>query len=772
MKILIVDDEPGLANGLAKWFADGGWGQPGVASNSDEAVEWVNQIGRIDVLVTNVMLQPADGPALRETLLAHMPKMKTVFLSENDPTEHAARMDGCPLLRKPVTGEIVEEAIRSLYEPKPAAAAPQGMTPRAVTPSVVSATPRAVAATPRAVAATPTATPTATPRVATAVPAAAAPRAVPKPVSAQPVSAVAQVLGRSALIPGTPAAASPRAATPKIAAARVVVAPGSEIEMAPDELVGATIGDYQIEAKIGEGSQGGIYRAMQAKMRRQVRFYTLDRIRAQDPSEIQSFIANASTKANVAHPSIFAVYEAGESQGVYYYSCEYVPCRSLRQLTEAGQLLDENTALQCMKVASEVLGYFAQQNFTHNLISENAILIGPHDRPRIANIAVYEAREAFDMPGEMARLGVVIASALPETSEALGIRELAVLLAIGQQTYPNWPALTQAVTALEPKIAPQDAYKLDAQERAAVRMVEEAKKRQKRGMIISSLVSLTLLAAALATVWYFVFRQKGATAKNFHTMKAIPAGTFIYQDGQKVDLPAFWIDEYEVTIAQYAEFLDYLKAHPEEAAKFDHPNQPKGKPHEPDKWADMDIDPPMPGYYNRAKKWGKYHDAALDVNCPVFNVDWYDAYAYAKWKGRRLPTEKEWEKAARGAEGFKYPWGNEANDKKVNSGIDTNRDPKKGGEKDGHDAWSPVDAVSADTSPFGVVGTAGNVSEWTADYDSDPQMPSDKVPVIRGGNWRTPGDYAATRRVLKLTDLQFDEALGFRTVSDTAPAKK
>lgn len=791
MRILIVDNEPGVAAGVAKWLNEGGWGEPGVVSTSDEAIEWINQNGgKIDVLVSEVMIQPADGPTLREALLPHMPKLKTVFFSAHDLSAYAGRLNDCAVLSKPVDGPTVEEAIRNLFEPQPAASAQPTAT---ATPRVATATPKAVAATPRAVTATPrpvTATPR--PAVATATPAAtpaatptAVPQATPKVAAATPVSTAAQPIPRPAAAAPTPAQATPAQAkpvqaSPKVAAARAVpaakptpsaqpAAPSSEMEMAPDELVGMTIGDYQVEAKIGEGTQGGIYRATQAKMGRQVRFYALDRTRAQDPAEIQRFIANASMKANVSHPSIFAVYEAGESNGIYFYSCEYVPCRSLRQIRESGQLINEQTALQCMKVASEVLGYFAQQNVTHNIISENSILIGPHNRPRIANIAVYEAREAFDMAGEMARLGAVIASVLPEDSEALGIRQLAVELAIGQRTFPNWPALTQAVAALEPKIAPQDAYKLDAQERAAIRMVEEAKKKQKRSMIISTAVSLSLLALALFTVWYFFFRPKGAVVRDLEEMVEIPAGEFIYQDGEKVYLPTFYIDKYEVTIGQYAEFLDYLEKHPEEEPKFAHPDQPKGKSHVPLKWAD-EVEIKNPGYYTRAKKYGRYQGVPLDVNSPVFNIDWYDAYAYAKWKGRRLPTEQEWEKAARGPNGRKYPWGNEPDDKKANTGKDLTPKWSEGGKIDKWPAWSPVDAVTTDVSEYKVYGMAGNVSEWTATMAPDPEMPSAKVPVIRGGNWRTP-EYILTRRVLKLPPGGQDIALGFRTASDTPPAK-
>jgi formylglycine-generating enzyme required for sulfatase activity len=155
----------------------------------------------------------------------------------------------------------------------------------------------------------------------------------------------------------------------------------------------------------------------------------------------------------------------------------------------------------------------------------------------------------------------------------------------------------------------------------------------------------------------------------------------------------------------------------------------------------------------------------------VFNVDWFDAYAYAKWKGRRLPTEQEWEKAARGTTGRDYPWGKDPDDKKANTGRDLHPHWSEGGKIDKWGAWSPVDAVSADVSEFKIYGMAGNVSEWTDTWAPDPEMSGSKVPVIRGGNWRSP-EYILTRRVLKIPPLGNDMALGFRTVSDSRPDKK
>jgi len=545
---------------------------------------------------------------------------------------------------------------------------------------------------------------------------------------------------------------------------------GSEIELSPDHLVGQTIANYHMEARIGKGPMGPVYRARQTNIERLVRFYALDASLTSDPGAIHRFLSNASAKAKVTNPVIMAVYEAGESEGVYFYSCEYIPCRSVGQLRESGGTLDEATALSVLKAAGEALDYFAREKIDHDLLTENALLIGPGNRIRVANIASNPAAQTFDLKAEMQRVSEIVLGALPPSGTPKA-RDLAEQLGDPGSAPPSWATFLQTVATYQPKAVIADAYKLDAQERAAIRIVEESKKRQKRGMLINTLVSLALLAAALFAIYFAFLRPKSATVRDLENMVEVPAGEFLYQDGQKENLPTFYIDQYEVTIGQYAQFLDFIEKNPGKVAQFEHPDQPKDKPHEPVEWADKkELTPPFPGYYQRAQRWGKYKEAALDVNSPVFGVDWFDAYAYAKWKGRRLPTEKEWEKAARGTGGRKFSWGNDEDPSRANTGADLDPNPKKGGDKDGFKRWNPVDAKKGDKSPSGMVGASGNVSEWTATIVDSPEG-GGKVPVIRGGNWKN-NDPSVTRRVLKLLDLQQDDALGFRTASDTAPAKK
>lgn len=123
-------------------------------------------------------------------------------------------------------------------------------------------------------------------------------------------------------------------------------------------------------------------------------------------------------------------------------------------------------------------------------------------------------------------------------------------------------------------------------------------------------------------------------------------------------------------------------------------------------------------------------------NFPAQGITWDEAQAYCQWVGRRLPTEAEWEKAARGENGRIYPWGNEPPDETL-----VNFDKQNGG-------VAAVGSYPAGASPYGVLDMAGNVWEWTADWYDDsyyttapaenptgPEVMVQKLRVLRGGDW-------------------------------------
>jgi len=199
----------------------------------------------------------------------------------------------------------------------------------------------------------------------------------------------------------------------------------------------------------------------------------------------------------------------------------------------------------------------------------------------------------------------------------------------------------------------------------------------------------------------------------------IPEGKFLAGDNKfPVTLPAFYMALHPVTNAQYAHFL----------------NETKPAAADLEKWIEFN-----PDCFVRKAESG--FEAYGGKNDPVVNVSWFGAEAYCQWAGLRLPTELEWEKAARGTDGREYPWGNDWED-----GQRCRWKKSKGSETTCF-VWQ----YAAGCSPFGLYQAAGNVYEWCNDwYDSDAYnryKTGDLKPpvsgtssVLHGGSWSGDND--------------------------------
>jgi formylglycine-generating enzyme required for sulfatase activity len=246
-------------------------------------------------------------------------------------------------------------------------------------------------------------------------------------------------------------------------------------------------------------------------------------------------------------------------------------------------------------------------------------------------------------------------------------------------------------------------------------------------------LTFAVLVPVSALTLYWFTQRAPVASKDGAPMVLIPAGAFRMGDDESsplhdVYVSAFYLDQFEITTARYARFLATT-----------------GSLTPPDDWDELDL--------------------KADGTLPVVGVAWHDADAYCRWVGKRLPTEAEWEKAARDGDARTYPWGNAEPTSALAAYSRTAELPYQGG-------VSPVGAHAAGQSHDGVQDLAGNVSEWVGDWYSesidrddirDPAGPPDGMgKVIRGSGWQDPVERLnSARRYYASPDHRSDD-LGFR----------
>jgi len=562
------------------------------------------------------------------------------------------------------------------------------------------------------------------------------------------------------------------------------------------------IGKYEILEELGRGGFAAVYKARDTELERVVALKVLHPYWSEDPGFAARFRREARTAANLRHSNIVTVYEAGEAAGQLYIAMEYLPGRTLRALLETEGALSLERALPILDQVADALDYAHKQGVIHRdvkpvnvmieetgrgvgatlmdfglvkalegstaITSQGTLLGSPEymapeqaDPDRVSEIGPATDRYALGiMAYQMLTGQVPFAGNTPSTLVAhlqkappdpQGIRaslpvnvSQVLLKMLAKTPGDRYPSATAFVAAL------RNALTESQERRLRPKAEPESKPRKPVPIWVWAVVGALVLVIACggvitSIVYRLAFTPKatatralalstpGAIATPTLTlartpapaeirtrsmdgmvMVYVPGGTFLMgsADSDKlanfdekpqhpVTLDAFWVDRTEVTNAQYKKCV---QAGACKASEY------------PDSWS------------------------TNGDNQPVVGVSWYDAKAYCQWTGAALPTEAQWERAARGTDGRIYPWGDQPATCEYAVMVE------QGQEGCGKSPAWPVGSKPKGVSPYGALDMAGNVSEWVEDWLGDhsysavaqtnPTGPmTGTIKVLRGGSW-------------------------------------
>ena len=527
--------------------------------------------------------------------------------------------------------------------------------------------------------------------------------------------------------------------------------------------MGRQFGKYIIEKELGRGAAGIVYLACDPDLDRRVAIKILVVPHTFGSEErarlVERFRREARAAAGLEDPSIPRIYEVGEVTGHHYIAMEYCPGSTLAERIARKGPVPSDEAKRIMLAVLQALQVAHANRIVHRDVKAANIMLGPDGSVKLMDFGIsrMESDTGLTASGMISGTPAYMA---PEQAAAGPVSPATDLYAAGsvlhemltgEMVFPerSLPQLLHAIVYEDPQLSPRlpseflpivqrclckdpaNRFASAAEMTAGLRDAESA---ESRSGGVPTLVGAQVGALLRASTTEPAPAKTAVNPKDGAEMVYVPAGEFLMgsragegysneQPQHKVYLDAYWIYKHDVSVQQYRRFSM--------ATGCEMPDPPR---------------------------WGWKDDH------PVVNVTWEDAKAYCEWAGVALPTEAQWEKAARGTDGQIYPLG------KGWGAMDANWRESESGRT------TPMGSYPGGASPYGCQEMAGNVCQWCADwYDESYYLVSpDRNPtgpatgafrVLRGGSWFVSPEYCRSAyRYGGSPPSSRDNCSGFRCV--------
>lgn len=474
------------------------------------------------------------------------------------------------------------------------------------------------------------------------------------------------------------------------------------------------VGRYRCEEYLG-GGMADVYRARDTLLHSDVAIKILKAENEREETTRQAFLDEAQLARQCYHDNIVTIYDKGDFEGAPFIVMEFLRGNTLRAIIKEDTRRDPDRILRFAIQIAKALQCVHSQNIVHRDLKPENLHVDPSGKLKLVDFGIAKAVDWTKTQAGWAKGTVpymapeqVRAAAVSFRTDVWAFGVVLYEMLTGQRPFrgDDLDRLCAAILSSNPDYHPLNRADIpDALRKMISRCLEKSPERRYPGFV-PILQELEKLAAThpagtsastsispkavrsfrlsypvaigigsiclIASLFLGIALHKRVLPKELKfdsgNMVLVPGGpALLGQNKRKVNVQAFYIDRTEVSNRAYAEFLQ---------------NTSHRRP--------SDFREDLPDY-------------------PVVNVTFYDAQEFAKWAGKRLPTDTEWEKAARGVNGQPFPWGDKA-------------DPRLANVKDNptlsQHAIMPVTSFPAGVSPFGALNMVGNVWEWVDAYQT------------------------------------------------------